>query len=352
MIDSYHSDTGWSFGNKKRIQEHNPKLSTKKIEDLLNKNEIYTRFRPHRKASIYSPIYVYQKRELFQADVVFFTDEDMVKVNSGYKYMFTCIDCFTKMAWVFPLQKNNCESIMESFKKILDMCGKKPQRLNSDRGSELICKKFQNFLVQQNIHHYLSYSLRKCPIVERFNLTIQNLLYKIMAYNRSLRWSEFIEQAMKIYINRKHSTIKMSPYEAEKPKNGALVRKNLLEYFHKRGRKKTKPKFSVDDTVRIWTKRGTFHRGYDENYSREYFKIKSVKTNLPVPRYIIEDSKGETINGSFFEDELVKFIPTDTFEIKVLKERKRGKKKEYLVHYLGYPNSMDEWVAKDKLSKL
>jgi hypothetical protein len=173
-----------------------------------------------------------------------------------------------------------------------------------------------------------------------------------MAHNRSLRWSKFIEQAMKIYVQRKHSTIQMSPYEAEKPKNGALVRKNLLKYFHKRGRKKTKPKFAVDDTVRIWIKRGTFHRGYDENYSREYFKIKSVKINLPVPRYILEDSKGETINGSFFEDELAKFIPRDTFEIKVLKERKRGKKKEYLVHYLGYPNSMDEWVSKNKLSKL
>ena len=352
MNDSYHSDEAWSFGNKNRIKEHNPKVSTEKIDDLLNKNEIYTRFRPHRKSTRYSPIYVYKKRELWQADVVFFIDTDMVKANSGYKYMFTCIDCFTKMAWVFPLKKNNCDSIMESFKKILDVCGEKPQRLNSDRGSELICKKFGNFLAQQNIHHYLSYSLRKCPIVERFNLTIQNLLYKIMAHNRSLRWSEFIEQAMKIYINRKHSTIKMSPYEAENPKNGALVRKNLLAYFHKRGRKKTKPKFAVNDTVRIWTKRGTFHRGYDENYSREYFTIKTIKTNLPVPRYILEDSKGDTINGSFFEDELVKFIHSDTFEIKVLKERKRSGKKEYLVHYLGYPNSMDEWVTKNKLTKL
>ena len=67
MNDSYHSDEAWSFGDKKRIKEHNPNLSTAKIDDLLNKNEIYTRFRPHRKANRYSPIYVYKKRELFQA---------------------------------------------------------------------------------------------------------------------------------------------------------------------------------------------------------------------------------------------------------------------------------------------
>ena len=32
----------------------------------------------HLKAKKYSPIYVYNKRELFQADVVFFTESDML----------------------------------------------------------------------------------------------------------------------------------------------------------------------------------------------------------------------------------------------------------------------------------
>jgi hypothetical protein len=350
MDTGYFEGEPWSFGTKTTIKQFNPDIKNQEIQQYLDKNEIYTRFKQHKKSRKYSPIYVFTKRELFQADVVFFTD--MENQNSGFKYLFTCIDCFSKMAWVYPLKKNDCDSIMTSFKDILNVCGQKPERLNSDRGSELICKKFAIFLKNEKIHHYLSYSLRKCPIIERFNLTIQTLLYKIMAKNRSLSWTKYIDQAMKIYLNRKHSTIGMSPIQAEHNENAKTVRKNLLIFFHKRGFKKTKPKFAVNDTVRIWKKRTTFQRGYDESFSIEYFKIAEVKQNLPVPRYVLQDSKGDIVTGSFFEDELVKFEPSDVFEIQVLKERKKGKQTEYLVHYKGYPSSMDEWITKKQLVKL
>ena len=75
------------------------------------------------------------------------------------------------MAWVYPMKENKYAVVMECFKDILRQCGDKPDRLNTDRGSELICKRFTTFLNGNNIHHYLSYSLRKCPVVERFNLT-------------------------------------------------------------------------------------------------------------------------------------------------------------------------------------
>ena len=64
----------------------------------------------------YSPIYVYNRQELFQSDVVFFTNKDMVEANNGYKYIFTTIDVFTKMAWVYPLKANTCRKIMECFR--------------------------------------------------------------------------------------------------------------------------------------------------------------------------------------------------------------------------------------------
>ena len=67
---------------------------------------------------------------------------------------------------------------------------------------------------------------------------------------------------------------------------------------------------------------------------------------------MLEDSKGDKITGSFFEDELVKFEPADSFDIKVIDERKRRGKIEYLVHYIGYPNTMDEWISKKQLVKL
>ena len=129
-------------------------------------------------------------------------------------------------------KKNTCASALKAFKDIVTEFGK-PLRLNTDRGSELICKNFERYLDENNIKHYLSYSVRKCPIIERFNLTLQNILYRMMAQNRSYKWSEFLPQAMQIYRKRYHRTIKMSPREAELGENEEAVRASLIEFFHR-----------------------------------------------------------------------------------------------------------------------
>ena len=72
METDYYQDKPWSFGDLKQIKNSNPDFKHKEIDKFLIQNEIYTRFRGHRKPLRYSPIYVYRKRELFQADVVFF----------------------------------------------------------------------------------------------------------------------------------------------------------------------------------------------------------------------------------------------------------------------------------------
>ena len=45
----------------------------------------------------------------------------------------------------------------------------------------------------------------------------------------------------------------------------------------------------------------------------------------------------------FFQDELIHYNPPEFYEIDVLDTRGKGKKKEHLVHYRGWPNSYNEW---------
>ena len=163
------------------------------VDKALKNNDIYTKFKQHKKSKKYSPIYLYRKRELFQSDVIFFTNEEFVDVNDGYRYLFTTIDVFTKMAWIYPMKDDKCQTVMKCFKDILTKCDENPGRLNSDRGSELICKQLEKYLKDNGIHHYLSYSLRKCPVFERFNLRNQSLLYdRIMRKNNSYQWVKFL----------------------------------------------------------------------------------------------------------------------------------------------------------------
>ena len=349
----YLGDKPHSYGGKYRLYDFYGTKHKNKVDQALSYNDIYTRFKQHRRSKKYSPIYVYKKRELFQSDVVFFTNKELVEANHGYKYLFTTIDVFTKMAWVYAMKENKCVRVMECFQDILSKCGEKPERLNTDRGSELICKQFEKYLKDNNIYHYLSYSIRKCPVVERFNLTIQTLLYKMMAKNNSLEWTKFVGPAMHIYLNRKHRTIKMSPLEAEEVVNQSIVRRTYYEKYMKAGLKQKKPKYKVGDSVRIWKERGTFHRGYMEDFTREHFTISKVLINLPVPRYKLNDYNGDEIVGSFFEDELVHYNPSEFYESEVVQQRKTKKRGlEYLVHYIGYPDSMNQWVKASDMKNL
>ena len=348
----YHSDKPFSFGSRKTVLENINNSTKEEISKNLSKNDIYTRYKQYKRPRKYSPIYVYKPRELFQADLVAFTNPEYIKANDGYKYLFTTIDVFTKYAWVYPLKSKDCETTKKCFEDILSKCGKQPEKLQTDRGSEFVCAKFKNFLKSKNIHHYVSYSDRKCPVVERFNLTIQQILYKILDKNESFRWIEFLDKAMKIYNSRKHTTIKLSPIEAEKRENETSVRKVFLKRYKKVGLKPPKPKYKVGDTVRIWKFKRVFDRGYHENFTTQYFRIRKILTNLPVVRYELEDVLGEKIIGSFFENELVPFEGMEFYRIKVIDTKGKGKNKKYLVHYLGWPDKFNEWVSEDRMKDI
>jgi hypothetical protein len=78
---------------------------------------------------------------LWQLDLV-----DMLKiskVNKGYKFLLTCIDVFSKYAWVKPLKSNEGEAILTAFKEILKE-ERVPEKIQTDAGKEFINKKFQS----------------------------------------------------------------------------------------------------------------------------------------------------------------------------------------------------------------
>lgn len=70
--------------------------------------------------------------------------------NKGYKYILSVIDCFLKFAWAFPLKKRKPEGIFESFKQIFKESGRKPEKLQVDKGKEFMGK-FNQFLKTKKI---------------------------------------------------------------------------------------------------------------------------------------------------------------------------------------------------------
>ena len=70
-MERHYNVEPFSYRGKYRLFEYFDKGT---VNDIISKSDIYTCFKQHRKPKKYSPIYVYSRRELFQSDVVFFTN--------------------------------------------------------------------------------------------------------------------------------------------------------------------------------------------------------------------------------------------------------------------------------------
>lgn len=88
------------------------------------------------------------------------------------------------------------------------------------------------------------------------------------------------------------------------------------------------------------------------SWTEELFTIVRCMETTP-PVYVVKDDSGELLEGTFYGEELQKVVKTDdVYKIeKVLKKRKKGRRVQYLVKWLGYPETFNSWIFKDDLIK-
>ena len=148
------------------------------------------------------------------------------------------------------------------------------------------------------------------------------------------------------YNKSRHSSIGMAPENVSK-ENEVRVWHQLYWPSAQPQTKTPKFKFQVGDYVRLTYLRRAFHREYDQNWTGEIFKVsrKYIRGGLPI--YNVQDFNHEDIQGSFYQDELQHVIIKDDqlWKVdKILKQRKRRGKTEYLIRWLYWPKSFDSWV--------
>ena len=267
------------------------------------------------------------------------------KQNNNYKYILTVIDFFSKHSWCYTLKNKNSNEIINSFKDIFKKSKRKPKMIQSDEGSEFTNKQVQKFFNDNNIKWYHTYNRDiKCSICERFNRTILNKIYKNFTLNNNTIWIKDLNKLVKEYNNSYHRSIKMAPLNASKKSNENIVRKNYnFEITDK------KPKFSIGDKVRVSLLKNTFEKGYTSNWSEQIYVIDDIKFSN-VHYYYLKDLNGEKLDGTFYQEELLKtnMKENDLYIIeKIIK--KVGNK--YLVKWKGYDDSFNSYVNKNDIVK-
>jgi len=279
----------------------------------------------------------------FQADIVEMIPHS--KENKGFKYFLTCIDIFSKYAWAIPMKTKSADETAKAFTSIFNdgIVKRIPNKIQTDDGKEFFNDKVGKLFKHHNINHFSTNSEFKAAIVERFNRTLKEKMWKYFSEMGNHKWIDILSDLVKNYNNCFHRSIKMTPVEASEKENESIVRKNLY------GREFTfrKPKYSIGDKVRLSTYKNQFRKGYKQNYTTEIFTISGVFKDINgVPYYHIKDYNQEEIKGTIYEENLVPYNKEDSeYEVeKVIKTRRVNGQKQYFVKWKGYPESMNSWT--------
>ena len=262
--------------------------------------------------------------------------------NDGNTFILTCIDCFSKYAWAESLQQKSADDIVVAMERIF-ASGRKPKRLQTDKGSEFNNAKVQAFLRKHNVKFFTTDSEQKASIVERFNRTLKTRMFKYFTSANTYRYVDVLQALVDGYNATYHRSIKMKPGSVQRV-HQPIIRQRLYGVT-KTQRRVKRYKYNVGAWVRISKQRLVFDKGYTPNWSEEIFVIRERRRQRE-PVYFLRDLNDENVTGTFYEPELQRVRePTEYRVEKVLRSRTtRGGVKEYFVKWKGWNSSFNSWV--------
>ncbi|XP_065645292.1 uncharacterized protein LOC136075783 [Hydra vulgaris] len=121
------------------------------------------------------------------------------------------IDVFSKYGWIIPLKSKTGLDVAHALNKIFN--DRKCEKLWVDKGKEFYNKHVKSL----GIDIYSTENEEKSSVVERWNRTMKEKMFKYCSANSTRRYIDILDELVNNYNNTKHSSIKMTPVEANPP---------------------------------------------------------------------------------------------------------------------------------------
>ncbi|MEW8544139.1 MAG: integrase core domain-containing protein [Candidatus Thiodiazotropha sp.] len=336
------------------------KISKKDILSFLEKQDTYTVNRPVRRTFRRGHIVTRGIRDQYDLDLI-----DMGRIskhNDNVKFLLTAVDAFSRVAMVKPLKDKKADTVLEALKLMLG--GKnKCRAVRTDFGAEFKNAKVKELFESYNIKHFFAHPPLKAQIVERFNKSLKQMIYKYLHNRSTYRYIDKLAELVHSYNHRPHRSLgALSPSQVTKDNEISLWNEMYINRPYKKRRIKddtvqkhnftklrpvSKFSFKVGDLCRVSFSRQAFERSFNQRFSEEVFRVRQRLMRANIPVYLIADLQGQVIRGFFYGPELqrVSQIDQKLFKVeKILKRRGKGKKREVFVRWLGYGPTFDQWI--------
>jgi hypothetical protein len=310
------------------------------VEEFLKSDDAYTLHKPSRVRFKRNPTIVGGIDKQWQADLADMSE--LAHWNKGYTFLLNVIDCFSKYAWSVPIHKKDAPNMLAAFKTLLTQSApRKPQRLQTDKGTEFLNKSVQDLLRDNGISHFTTENATKASMVERFNRTLKTKMWRYFTANKTKRYIDVLPQLMNAYNHSMHRTIGMRPVDVSEANELDIWRRVYVPKLSS----DTKVKHKPNEPVRILSQKGVFKKGYKPNWSSEVFQVKG---DVTAPKRVYKVAglfDNDPLRGTFYPEELESVTfdhPPDWVIDKVLKKDKKAK--QVLVKWKGYSDIYNRWI--------
>lgn len=322
------------------------KLKYKKIKKSLEAVDPYTLHKRVQRPLVYRRTYAKRINEMIQMDLVDMGTKYLTE-NDNFRYILTTIDVLSKKAHAFKMKSKNATEMNKVMKLFLGKV-KNIKFIASDSGTEFLSKQNLDLLKRNKIKHFNLTGRNKAAIVERFNRTLKQRMWRYFTSTGNWRWVDVLDDLVNGYNNTKHRSIGMAPNEVTK-NNEQKVRLKLYPPIHKKPQYAL-PVYNIGDTVRIYSKKGAFEKSYELNMSYHVYTISKIIRSYPIT-YKLKDFNDKILNKSFYQSELQKVDKSDGIwpVNKIIKTKRVAGRIQYLVNFLGYPDDFTNWIPAQNL---
>lgn len=329
------SPAGFSGVNQLLIEakKRDSKIKRKDVENFLEGEETYTLHKARRLRFKRAKTHAAGYMTHLQADLGDF--QRLEKKNRGYNYLLVAIDVLSHHVFVAPVKRKVPSDMMKAFERIFEQMPMLPHNLFTDRGLEFDAAAMKDYFRKKGVIKHSAQSKQiKAALAERCIRTIKTRLYRYFSEKETLNWIDVIEQIAEAINHSVNRTTGMRPVDVNF-RNAQNVWERVYGESAKPPTKK--PRYAVDDTVRIAREKTVFRKGYLPTFSDKLYDVAKVKRGHP-DEYMLYDEEGEPIKGRFYAPELAKTRwETAAHVEKILKRRTRDDgTKEALVQLRGY----------------
>jgi hypothetical protein len=172
-------------------------------------------------------------------------------------------------------------------------------------------------------------------------------MWRYLTHKNTEKWIDALPLLIRGYNHAHHRIIDRTPASVN-----ALNAMNVWQHLYGKPEKKERRRqLQIGDQVRISKVKRTFEKGHMPKWTEEIFVIQAIDRKHQPPMYTLRDSADEIIEGRFYREELQKVIKKDNiYRVeRIVKERGSGRNKQYLVKWLGYPET--SWIRADDITE-